>query len=88
MYQLRRQDAHGYDTGEIRDVATLEEAMRLFLAPGTVGFEGWWKLSWTEPDGSRVRLLRDGKWIEITDIMEEVDEALVVRGNSFDSPMQ
>ena len=37
MYQLRGQNKMGVDTGELREIATLEEAMELFLSGG------WWK---------------------------------------------
>ena len=61
MYQLRGQNKMGVDTGELREIATLEEAMELFLSGG------WWKLSWNRPNGKRVRLVKNDNMIEITD---------------------
>lgn len=64
MYQLRGQDKNHNDTGECREISTLDEAMEMFI-----GTNNWWKLSWTRPNGKRVRLLKseDGNSIEITD---------------------
>jgi hypothetical protein len=60
-YQLRGQNQNGIDTGELRQIASMEEAMEMFLSGN------WWKLSWTRPNGHRVRLLlEDKETIKIT----------------------
>lgn len=69
-FQLRGQDAKGRDTGELVELPSLEEAFAKFLAGG------FWKLSWAQPDGKRVRLVREGDTIQITDIMNEIPDVM------------
>jgi hypothetical protein len=68
MFQLRGQDQDGVDTGEIIQCETLEEAFEKFLDGG------FWKLSWQRKNGHRVRLFYDGNSIQITQIIDKIEE--------------
>jgi hypothetical protein len=68
-FQLRGVE-NGVDTGELHLAETLEEAFEMLLQGG------WWKLSWTRPDGERVRLVKTGNTIAITDLMDETEQAI------------
>jgi hypothetical protein len=53
MYQLRGQDQFGNDTGELRYVDQMQQAMEMFLDTND-----WWKLSFNLPNGKRIRLVK------------------------------
>jgi hypothetical protein len=65
-FQLRGCDENGVDTGVIQEIDSLEVAFEMFLSGG------WWKLSWKRPNGERVRLLKDGDTIQITNLAQMV----------------
>jgi hypothetical protein len=60
-YQLRGADEEGNDTGQLVHRDTLEEAMEEFLSGR------YWKLSWTHPDGQRIRFIWCGGEIQVID---------------------
>lgn len=65
-FQLRGQDKSGVDTGELIHIDSFEEAFMRFVNGG------FWKLSYTDPEGRRVRLLKSGRQITVTYMDEEI----------------
>ena len=69
-YQLRSCDTQGNDTGATRTTDNAETALIEFLTGD------YWKLSFTLPNGKRMRLSKDGGNIQITNISEDMLEAM------------
>ena len=69
MFQLRGIGKYGEDSGELVFHSDAKVALEHFI-------EGnFWKMSWTLPSGRRLRLLKDGREINITYIDEILNAA-------------